>query len=650
MQNHGFASPPPYYRGTPKDDFLAGSNTVPTPARTASPNSSITEKERPGRWLRFSGVLRRFWVLEVLWCFVGLGSAAAIIAVLAQYDGQKAPEWPLGVSLNTFLAFLASLAKAALLIPVTEGLGQLRWIWFTRKARRADDFELFDSATRGTFGSFRLLISLKGGLLGFVAALVTVASLMVSTVTQAAIQYESRPFPSDQAVEVPRITVFSSDQFFLDRTERTYLRSLNLKQHITTGAYTPADQTVPSDPLACSTGECEFPDFVTVGICSDVADVSPFLKTNNPPPRDWNMPGLPYNKTWSAALPWGQNLTVPTVYAMDFWATRDFAPTIAFKSLQNQSFSNIYLIYSNVMDIETDSPRLGFGAIEIVWYWCAKSYSVGVSGGQIHMKETSRSTKVLNDTTEAVNVSRNRKFWGCSFEISPKKCEESSWGNLTLAPPPSHEDHPPLIVDELTSLGVSSYLSMSFWDGVTSPLVTVNLTASSEGMFRALGRRFFRIQGDLTMAFAVNMWRDLWGSVDPKTQVPVLKNLTANIGQGLENFIRSDWRVHPLTAVPVNGTVFVSTPFVIIRWPWLAYLFVEIVLSSLFLFCIITWTTSTKSEALRVSTLATLCALDAPTRQALGHIGEHEGIRRRAGELEVMMLDGDDGLALRGVR
>lgn len=112
--------------------------------------------------------------------------------------------------------------------------------------------------------------------------------------------------------------------------------------------------------------------------------------------------------------------------------------------------------------------------------------------------------------------------------------------------------------------------------------------------------------------------------------------------------IRSDWKVHPRTAGPVNGTVFVSMPFVIIRWPWLAYLFVEIVLSSLFLFCIITWTMSTKSEALRVSTLATLCALDEPTRQKLGHIGEHEEIRRRAAELEVMLVDRGDGVALRG--
>jgi len=149
-------------------------------------------------------------------------------------------------------------------------------------------------------------------------------------------------------------------------------------------------------------------------------------------------------------------------------------------------------------------------------------------------------------------------------------------------------------------------------------------------------------------------------------QVPILKNLTANIGLGMKSLyvgsqfclpgplltsfsIRSDWKVHP-SARPVSGVVFVSTPFVIIRWSWLSYLLVELVLSSLFLFCIIIWTTPTKSEALRVSTLATLCALDEPTRQQLGHIGDHEEIRQRTAEFQIMLVDGPDGLASRGVR
>ncbi|KAK0619446.1 hypothetical protein B0T14DRAFT_519301 [Immersiella caudata] len=182
---------------------------------------------------------------------------------------------------------------------------------------------------------------------------------------------------------------------------------------------------------------------------------------------------------------------------------------------------------------------------------------------------------------------------------------------------------------------------------MTSPLLSVNLTASSEGMFRALGRRFLRIQGDLTTAFAVNMWRDLRESVDPTTQVLILRNLTANIGQGLEKFIRSDWNVHSLTASPINGTVFVSAPFVIIRWPWLAYLLAEIVLSGLFLFIFINWALSTKTQALRLSTLATLCALDEPTRHELGHIGDYEGIRQKSMDLGIMLVDRRDGMVLR---
>ena len=93
----------------------------------------------------------------------------------------------------------------------------------------------------------------------------------------------------------------------------------------------------------------------------------------------------------------------------------------------------------------------------------------------------------------------------------------------------------------------------------------------------------------------------------------------------------------------------VSTTFVIIRWPWLAYLLAELVLSSLFLLFIIVWTMSTKAGPLRVSTLATLCALDEPTRRKLGHIGEYEKIQQRAEELQIMLVDGPDGLALKNV-
>jgi len=378
-----------------------------------------------------------------------------------------------------------------------------------------------------------------------------VASMMVSTVTQGAVDYRSRPYPSNAHVEVPRITVFDTDKFFMDGTDDNYQRILNMKQHVTAGAYTPATQKVPPDPIQCPTGDCQFPDFVTVGVCSDVADITSQLKTARLPPRQWpNMPGLPSNQTWSAALPAGQNLTIPTVFAFDFFLVLDLAPSLAFQHLKPQTFGNIFMIYSNVLNLDDPNQEttVSFNAVEMVWYWCAKSYSVNVTSGITHFTQLSQSSTITNNTTTApVNMPLNLNFILCVFELTPTKCEESlslKWGNLTLSPPPGFTSTkgptPALVVNELSSLSLSAFLTMSFWNGVRSPLELAStsegdISRETSGMFMALGRKFFRIQGDLSMAFAINLYRDFGGAVGRDGQLAVLKSLVANVAGGLEN-------------------------------------------------------------------------------------------------------------------
>jgi hypothetical protein len=82
--------------------------------------------------------------------------------VLHRYDGDQPPQWSVGITLNTFIAFFSSVAKLAFLIPVIEGLGQLKWLWFASKRRHLEDFELFDQATRGGLGCIKLLFRFKG--------------------------------------------------------------------------------------------------------------------------------------------------------------------------------------------------------------------------------------------------------------------------------------------------------------------------------------------------------------------------------------------------------------------------------------------------------------------------------------------------------
>jgi len=95
----------------------------------------------------------------------------------------------------------------------------------------------------------------------------------------------------------------------------------------------------------------------------------------------------------------------------------------------------------------------------------------------------------------------------------------------------------------------------------------------------------------------------------------------------------------------------IPTPYVVIRWPWLSYLIVEVALSGIFLIAVTASAATTRACLLRGSTLATLCALDEPTRKSLGHIGDYENLRRRGTTVRVRLVDGpDDGLALTSLR
>jgi len=86
-----------------------------------------------------------------------------IVIVLTSADGRAAPQWPLGITLNTLLAFLAAFAKIAFMCPIVEGIGQLKWMWFTSPdGRPLNDFRVFDEASRGSWGSVKLLARSKG--------------------------------------------------------------------------------------------------------------------------------------------------------------------------------------------------------------------------------------------------------------------------------------------------------------------------------------------------------------------------------------------------------------------------------------------------------------------------------------------------------
>lgn len=88
------------------------------------------------------------------------GLLVAIVVVLAQYDDRPQPAWRL-VSLNSVISWLSTVSKGCVLSTISEGIGQLKWVWFSRKSRPLVDLGAFDGASRGIYGCAGLLWKLR---------------------------------------------------------------------------------------------------------------------------------------------------------------------------------------------------------------------------------------------------------------------------------------------------------------------------------------------------------------------------------------------------------------------------------------------------------------------------------------------------------
>lgn len=110
----------------------------------------------------------RWWPWEWLCELLAVVSLGAMIFVLIQFNNKPQADWNVPYfTLNGLIAFLATLTKTGIIIPVSAAIGQRKWLRFlpngkgNRKARRLGDFETFDEASRGSLGSAKLIFSLN---------------------------------------------------------------------------------------------------------------------------------------------------------------------------------------------------------------------------------------------------------------------------------------------------------------------------------------------------------------------------------------------------------------------------------------------------------------------------------------------------------
>ncbi|RSL64007.1 hypothetical protein CEP51_013210 [Fusarium floridanum] len=100
------------------------------------------------------------WWLELVALCVCLGSFSGLLYLLLAYDGKPISEWTqFPLSLNALVSILSGISRASLAFVISMCLSQAKWNWATRYIEPLVDFERFDAASRGPWGSLRLMRS-----------------------------------------------------------------------------------------------------------------------------------------------------------------------------------------------------------------------------------------------------------------------------------------------------------------------------------------------------------------------------------------------------------------------------------------------------------------------------------------------------------
>lgn len=142
-------------------------------AAAESPVASTHEEVKPAKssFERFSALFDNWYYAgEVVGILISGLAIASICIVVWYYDNKEAPLWtapvpgrdqPFTFTINSLLSILSVFGSTCAMIPVTKGLGQLKYLWFMEKDRTLADLETFDSASRGKVGSAQLMWKLR---------------------------------------------------------------------------------------------------------------------------------------------------------------------------------------------------------------------------------------------------------------------------------------------------------------------------------------------------------------------------------------------------------------------------------------------------------------------------------------------------------
>ncbi|KAJ9608361.1 hypothetical protein H2200_007349 [Cladophialophora chaetospira] len=635
-------------------------------------------------WTSVSGT----WVLEAAALILAIAALVTIIILLSIYNGHSQFHWH-GVTLNTIVAILAAVVRVGFVLPVGESLAQWKWLEFSRKPRPLSDFDTIDDASRGSRGSLLLLWKTKG-------LYRSSTSLQANNNTNAAarIPYAQKwnggsenslsgPEPQSSNPNGNNLTILITDygsvsQIALDASGQLAVQS---------GLITSAQGIAQRFPTTCPSGNCTWPSYLSLAICSACADVSDEIshRSKQDAPMGWFFPSWAGFKTGYASAP-AENLTsyylpnglnidnkIPAYKTQGYgYSTNpvmmtsqgNFSPSksLTFKKYTTLLYSSTFMHVANSSfpfqgTWQSGEPEIH--ATECGIYLCIKKYTSVVENG------------VLNESSSVVTSTRGNASFEPIFTDEQDSVEYGEGispnvdalyspntyfprSDLQIVVPPGTNSANDLKFVNITqsaidalSLYVSSIFESSTFTNLTIQIADSNCTSDGAtvpcGRLRhitgmVVGNDSLSSSSILPTEFEPPILSGLW-------QASSLRQRFENLAMSISNEMRQDAELQPTVA----GSLGQSLTILKVRWEWITLPIFLIVVSIIFFLGSIWETKHLGIPIWKSSVLPVLChGLEDPVRKGMERSNATSEMDEAAKAVKVRLGSGaDDVLLLR---
>ncbi|KAI1161775.1 hypothetical protein F5B18DRAFT_662904 [Nemania serpens] len=521
----------------------------------------------------------RWWCLDIIAVLISFVSLGAIIGILVAYDGKSQSAWPSDVlTINGLVAILATICRGSFMVSVASALSQEKWNRFEGSKNTLAEFSLFDGASRGSWGSLKLLSRFKVTRSGCLGAALTILALAFSTFSQQLVTFETKNVIGGlglgvelaQRAYVPRSTYVNTVNGYSNSFNPTH----STKLAIYNGFMSP---TIAYPSASCPTGNCTWPIIPTMGVCGSCVNLTSEIKI------------VQSSSSYCVVTVGSLNLTGSCdSEQLDFMRVFTVGPGSG-------------RVFERVDDIRSESPNLigtfgalglpgsktlssglgGFVATECALWYCLQAHEVQVQFGETRdrvIRSWNRATSLAPGTTNG-----NITFTSVPDEMNVNSTDLYGMPNMQL-------------------LGMSQYVNKTFVGNVSADGglgVIAPSTDFAEGMQRGLD--------------------------DPNSWIN-------RLARSMTNDIRLNQTVVG-TSTQYDGITYTTGVIIIVRWPWIAYPASLVLLSLVYLVYIIIKTAQLKVRPWKSDALLPLyLQLDSDLKaMAAEGVNKPDGIQERRG-------------------